>query len=43
MAAPERLWLAQRLPERTDAVELLWRRAGYDSPGTMRAQFTARV
>jgi AraC family transcriptional regulator, transcriptional activator FtrA len=40
----ERLRLAQRLLERTDdPVEVVSRRAGYDSPTTMRAQFAARL
>ena len=40
----ERLRLAQRLLERTDdAVELVSRRAGYDSSATMRAQFAQRL
>jgi len=40
----ERLRLAQRLLERTDdAVESVARRAGYDSPVTMRAHFAARL
>jgi transcriptional regulator GlxA family with amidase domain len=40
----ERLRLAQRLLESTDApVELVARRAGYDSPATMRAQFASRL
>jgi AraC family transcriptional activator FtrA len=40
----ERLRLAQRLLERTDdAIELVARRAGYDSPTTMRAQFAGRL
>jgi AraC family transcriptional activator FtrA len=40
----ERLRLAQRLLERTDdPVELIARRAGYESAVTMRAQFAARL
>lgn len=40
----ERLRLAQRLLETTDdPIELVSRRAGYDSPATMRAQFTNRL
>jgi|SRR5215210_3959190 len=40
----ERLRLAQRLLERTDArVEIVARRAGYESPATMRAQFATRL
>jgi transcriptional regulator GlxA family with amidase domain len=40
----ERIRLAQRLLERTDdPVERVARRAGYDSPATMRAQFAARL
>jgi AraC family transcriptional regulator, transcriptional activator FtrA len=40
----ERLRLAQRLLERTDEpVQLVARRAGYDSAVTMRAQFAARL
>src|SRR5436190_296287 len=40
----ERLRLAQRLLESTDdAIELVARRAGYDSPTTMRAQFASRL
>ena len=40
----ERLRLAQRLLETTDApIELVARRAGYDSPATMRAQFASRL
>jgi len=40
----ERLRLAQRLLERSDEpVESIARRAGYDSPVTMRAQFAARL
>jgi AraC family transcriptional activator FtrA len=40
----ERLRLAQRLLERTDdPVDAVARRAGYDSPVTMRAQFAARL
>jgi transcriptional regulator GlxA family with amidase domain len=40
----ERLRLAQRLLERTDeAVEVVARRAGYDSATTMRAHFAARL
>ena len=42
--ASERLRLAQRLLERTDApVALVARRAGYASPATLRAQFAARL
>jgi AraC family transcriptional regulator, transcriptional activator FtrA len=42
--AHERLRLAQRLLETTDdAVELVARRAGYDSSVTMRAQFASRL
>ena len=40
----ERLRLAQRLLERTDdPIEVVARRAGYDAPVTMRAQFAARL
>jgi transcriptional regulator GlxA family with amidase domain len=40
----ERLRLAQRLLERTDEpIGAVSRRAGYDSPATMRAQFAARL
>ena len=40
----ERLRLAQRLLESTDdPVELVARRAGYDSDATMRAQFAGRL
>jgi AraC family transcriptional regulator, transcriptional activator FtrA len=40
----ERIRLAQRLLERTDdSIELVARRAGYDSAVTMRAQFSARL
>jgi transcriptional regulator GlxA family with amidase domain len=40
----ERLRLAQRLLERTDdSVQLVARRAGYDSAVTMRAQFATRL
>jgi transcriptional regulator GlxA family with amidase domain len=40
----ERIRLAQRLLERTDdPVEVVARRAGYDSAVTMRAQFAARL
>jgi AraC family transcriptional activator FtrA len=40
----ERLRLAQRLLESTDdAIEVVSRRAGYDSPTTMRAQFASRL
>ena len=40
----ERLHLAQRLLERTDdPVQVIARRAGYDSAVTMRAQFSARL
>jgi transcriptional regulator GlxA family with amidase domain len=40
----ERLRLAQRLLERSDApVDIVARRAGYDSAVTMRAQFAARL
>jgi AraC family transcriptional regulator, transcriptional activator FtrA len=40
----ERLRLAQRLLETTDnPIELVARRAGYDSPATMRAQFASRL
>lgn len=40
----ERLRLAQRLLEQTDApVFLVARRAGYDSPAAMRAQFAQRL
>ena len=40
----ERLRLAQRLLESTDEpVERVARRAGYDSPATMRAQFAKRL
>jgi AraC family transcriptional regulator, transcriptional activator FtrA len=40
----ERLRLAQRLLERTDdPIQLVARRAGYDSAVTMRAQFAARL
>jgi transcriptional regulator GlxA family with amidase domain len=40
----ERLRLAQRLLETTDdPIELVARRAGYDSPATMRAQFANRL
>jgi transcriptional regulator GlxA family with amidase domain len=40
----ERLRLAQRLLESTDdPIELVARRAGYDSPATMRAQFANRL
>jgi transcriptional regulator GlxA family with amidase domain len=40
----ERLRLAQRLLERTDdTIEIVARRAGYDAPVTMRAQFAARL
>jgi transcriptional regulator GlxA family with amidase domain len=40
----ERIRLAQRLLEQTDdPVEVVARRAGYDSPVTMRAQFAARL
>jgi AraC family transcriptional activator FtrA len=40
----ERLRLAQRLLERTDdPIEIVARRAGYDAPVTMRAQFAARL
>jgi transcriptional regulator GlxA family with amidase domain len=40
----ERLRLAQRLLESTDdPIEVVSRRAGYDSPATMRAQFASRL
>jgi transcriptional regulator GlxA family with amidase domain len=40
----ERLRLAQRLLETTDdPIEVVARRAGYDSPATMRAQFAGRL
>ena len=40
----ERLRFAQRLLESTDdSIELVSRRAGYDSPATMRAQFSSRL
>jgi transcriptional regulator GlxA family with amidase domain len=40
----ERVRLAQRLLERTDdPIEVVARRAGYDSAVTMRAQFAARL
>src|SRR5262249_23928187 len=40
----ERLRLAQRLLESTSApIELVARRAGYESSATMRAQFTTRL
>lgn len=40
----ERLRLAQRLLESTDdPIDLVARRAGYDSPTTMRAQFATRL
>jgi transcriptional regulator GlxA family with amidase domain len=40
----ERLRLAQRLLERSDApVDVVARRAGFDSAVTMRAQFAARL
>jgi AraC family transcriptional activator FtrA len=40
----ERLRYAQRLLERTDhPIEVVARRSGYDSPATMRAQFTTRL
>ena len=40
----ERLRYAQRLLERTDQpIEVVARRSGYDSPATMRAQFSMRL
>jgi AraC family transcriptional regulator, transcriptional activator FtrA len=40
----ERLRLAQRLLETTDSpLPAVARRAGYDSPTTMRAQFASRL
>jgi transcriptional regulator GlxA family with amidase domain len=40
----ERLRLAQRLLESSDEpIELVARHAGYDSDGTMRAQFATRL